>query len=446
MCRLIEDEISTVDEDFNIQNLTNYILQKIYFVVIDTKAGLSKTLQIFNTINTTGMDLAGSDLFKIRMFEYLTKHEKDKEKSIEVFNQINSLYAHIDNKNNELKLNNVHFRQILEIYQIILIGKYNLPLGLHDLGVDTFFERLFDTLLGIETHQPFKAKAPEIKLTIKDLESIIKVRYLWDEHEGQWNAEDLALIHFIGWSRYRHYWLYIFTFLFRFNPLENPLYWQQHFLYIKNITRYLLIKSIHKKRSVYHTHNYLRELNKLLFNTQSTPQSLIEDIEKKIQHFKGEYPYTELQNILNGPITDNYKQKNIICRLSAMIDELQDPNCDADNLKTRLFINSIDIEHIQSYNDYYKEKRPEIWETWKEEINSLGNLMVLESGINTSISNNPFHAKVKRYNDSTLATPHKIAKSHGHLPNWELSHAQERKTKEVNKILNYLFEGTTTLS
>ena len=51
----------------------DYCSSQLYFVVIETQASLSKTLDIFNTINTAGMDLNGGDLFKIQMFDYLTR-------------------------------------------------------------------------------------------------------------------------------------------------------------------------------------------------------------------------------------------------------------------------------------------------------------------------------------------------------------------------------------
>ncbi|NMD01538.1 MAG: HNH endonuclease [Bacteroidales bacterium] len=55
----------------------------------------------------------------------------------------------------------------------------------------------------------------------------------------------------------------------------------------------------------------------------------------------------------------------------------------------------IDIEHIQYYHDKDGEKPEDIWEEWQEDINSIGNLMILEQEINRSISNNTYD---KKYN------------------------------------------------
>ena len=73
--------------------LIEYLLQQVYFVVIETHAGLSKTLQIFDAINTTGLDLNGGDVFKIRMYEYLTSKKGEQK---EVFDEISGLYQKIE--------------------------------------------------------------------------------------------------------------------------------------------------------------------------------------------------------------------------------------------------------------------------------------------------------------------------------------------------------------
>ena len=122
---------------FQINELIEYIISSVYFVVIETHAGLSKTLQIFDTINTTGLDLNGGDIFKIRMYEYLTTKKQQKES---VFEDISALYQKIESKNKENNIN-ISVSQILNLYQHSLISKYNLPTTLHKLNSTTFFNR-----------------------------------------------------------------------------------------------------------------------------------------------------------------------------------------------------------------------------------------------------------------------------------------------------------------
>lgn len=116
---LLNDEF-TDDEnnriEFDLDGFINHLLSNIYFVVIETFAGLSKTLQIFDAINTTGLDLNGGDIFKIRMYEYLTDIKNCGESA---FEEISKLYAKIDNKNKKGNLN-ISITQILGIYQYII--------------------------------------------------------------------------------------------------------------------------------------------------------------------------------------------------------------------------------------------------------------------------------------------------------------------------------------
>ena len=54
--------------------LETFILKKVYFVCLYTEnMQLSDVVGVFNTINTTGLDLNASDIFKFRYFDYLNE-------------------------------------------------------------------------------------------------------------------------------------------------------------------------------------------------------------------------------------------------------------------------------------------------------------------------------------------------------------------------------------
>ena len=76
-----------------VKDFRKYILESVYFVCIETKASLSKTLQIFEAINATGMDLNAGDLFKVNFYDYLTAKKNENE---EIFESISGLYSKID--------------------------------------------------------------------------------------------------------------------------------------------------------------------------------------------------------------------------------------------------------------------------------------------------------------------------------------------------------------
>ena len=107
-----------------------------------------------------------------------------------------------------------------------------------------------------------------------------------------------------------------------------------------------------------------------------------------------------------------------------------------EEIKNKLFIWPIDIEHIQSYLDSDLEKREDILGEWGDNINSLGNLVLLEENINRSIGNKPTDEKVLRYQESKFNIIHKFTNEYNE---WNLVQCQQRKKTELDKIKNYIF-------
>jgi hypothetical protein len=156
----------------------------------------------------------------------------------------------------------------------------------------------------------------------------------------------------------------------------------------------------------------------------------------KLENHKG---WGDFENAINGDIVYNAKIKNILCRLSAMLEEdyLTSDENQIEIIRKSIFETEIDIEHIQAYHDSNGDKREDIWKEWKENINSIGNLMILEQEINRSISNNPYEGKIKRYSDSNFSIVKKQPVQYIH---WNLEKCMIRKKKETDKILNYIFD------
>jgi hypothetical protein len=176
-------DVSVDGSDIN--GFVEYLDSKLLVVCVETLASISKTLQIFNTINTAGLDLGGSDLFKIKFYEYLTTKQDGGE---EQFENISRLYGKIEEQNKDAIRNRGACRnitsidEILEIYKYVVILRSGLPWRLYKYGKDTFFERLFDTISGVTDwkDQGF-AKANIAVLSVADLEKLIDARYRFEE-------------------------------------------------------------------------------------------------------------------------------------------------------------------------------------------------------------------------------------------------------------------------
>lgn len=353
-------------------------------------------------------------------------------KNEKAFDEISNLYSLIDQRNHELKYHATNISEILNIYQYILIAKYNLPVVLNTYGTDTFYDRLFDTILGNQLHDHFRNNVSNVELSVEEITKVIESRYEW---ENQWykSAEDLCCYKLIQTSRYGKFADVLpVILLFKCNDYDR-------FQFIKELSKTYFIYSIRFQKSIYDISNWTYELIKEIV-TGSSYDAIIEKIKIKISdrsfHNNG---YYNLDWFLTERLTENTKRKNLICRLSAMLDEdyKTEQEVQINTIRRALWETPIDIEHIQSYHDSNGERRDDVWDEWEDNINSIGNLMILEQVINRSISNNPYDVKISRYPESSFKIVHKQFTEY---PEWDLQQCLIRKEKELNKIINYLFE------
>lgn len=427
-------------ESKEVVNLIAYIKEKLFFIVLETKTELSKTLKIFDTINSTGLDLNGADIFKVRFYEYLKEN---------LFEEIAELYKRVDFKNKKLINNSnpkteinreqkseISFNYVLTIYKEILISKYNLSDTLFSMGTDTFFEKLFDVLLCSEKIEHFnKEKCNKIKLKIEEIEKIIDIIFQREENI----CYDFNLMRdqgIISWSRYGIF--NRFLLIYRL----SPNYCQKKEEKIINLlARVLFLNSIIYRKQVYHVKKDIYKIMKQLYkkNDDANIDFIIKDLEELLNnHWKRKKFIEEIQ----GDITSVRKNKDLLCRFSSLSYEigLKDINKlsmeEIREIRRKIFSwKKIDIEHIQSYND--EDNKGEVQNEWRDTINSLGNLMMLESSINRSIGNNSYPKKITNgyYKSEYEVVKHQILT----YKKWTKEDAEKRKTIEIDKVKNYIF-------
>lgn len=423
--------------DLSIDDFVNHLLTNVYFVIIETHAGLSKTLQIFNAINTTGLDLNGGDVFKIRMYEYMRDKQNYGE---EAFELISELYAKIDSENKS-KGYNITINQILTSYQKLLIARYRLPAALYEIGTETFFDRLFDTLFSINEWKNFsKVRAEEFVLNLQEIRELLDLHILWETTYYQ-TFEDYCTMHSIWQSRYGRHWNILFLFFYRFKDESNKA--EMMFEFMRKLSKLFVSYSVIFDRSIGNIHTFVYSLISKLIAENNSFETLLRRIDDKIKElvpYHGKPNKEVFQSIIQGDIFYNQKKKNLLCRISAMLEENYNEAYNHNASISELFSNKLDIEHIESLNHKNEIERVRIHKEWGYDLlNSIGNLMVLEYSINRgTASNNSYDIKIKGhcYPKSNYSIVHKQVSGY---KEWNKEKCEIRKSLEIEKLTNYLF-------
>jgi hypothetical protein len=433
------------DNDFaelplDLKAFANHFLKKMQFVVIETEAGISKTIQIFNVINTTGLDLNGSDLFKVRMFEYLTDmhgHLSD------CFAEIDRLYKIVEQKNSPADRLFTNIQEILWIYQKLVCAKHHLPIALVRAGTETFYERLFDGLLGIKYWEGYKTAAQHDQksaplLRLSDIERLIDLRRRSDQ---EWHsAEPLTwhhrlAIHLIEWSRYSNYWYLriLVDYCYPTEIAENSKLREE---FATALARVCVVYSVINARKINEMHSFFADLSARMFDhedpklgTKTPLTEIITRLNDRIKPVRQRF-----ENELAGDLSAYLTAKNLVCRMVEALFPSKPIEFE------KIFCDGYDIEHICSYHDKDNNKREDVWQKWKEagvSINGLGNLMLLEYKLNRSIKNDDFDKKRPKYVESKLREAEFIAA----LPNsvWSPKAAESKLERNTKRLIDYLF-------
>lgn len=407
----------------NINEFVTYLLNDVYFVVIETVAGLSKTIKIFNTINTTGLDLNGDDLFKVRLYEYLMDTNKYGE---DAFDKISEIYKRVKHINSKYTYNVVTMEMVRSVYQLYIISKYQLPTILYSKSTDTFFTELFDVLLRVQSHHDLKSIG-KVELDLPEIDNIVNVITRWNSRVYL-DRDQLITQYLIDYSRYGRYGN--IAYLLLLGNKENVIH-----QILRLLARYFFIKSMEFSKVVYEAHSFIYKLYRAsLHNTGDEVLSLLQSEIDSIDFdaFSKEH--------LKKNIVERASWKNIVCLLSAFLDE-NEANTSIEEINNLFTWGYFDIEHIHA--NALKSENDGITE---EEQNGIGNLMLLEQSINRSIGDLQFNEKKSRsdgnvcYKDSKYATVRKISQSE--TETWGRNEIIKRRDEEAERIVQFLKNGS----
>ena len=421
-------EESSPNTPLEVGRFAAYLLGRVYFVVIETRATLSKTLQIFDAINTSGMDLNGGDVFKVRYYEYLRVIRKVEESE---FERISCLYQAIDERNGKAGRKVSEIEEILSLVRHILVARHDLPKTLHDYGAAVFFDRFFDTVLSVNVWPNFSlATCRKAEVRLEEFARLIAVRFDWYEEVPALNAEARSMLDFIWWSRYSKYHYLIVLFRDRFG---TDLALTERF--IIQLSKLLVIFSIVYWRAVNELHSVMHRVVGMMFG--ATAVSTAEEVIDTLRKVAGDNRWRIQNSFEDDQVAHNVRAKGLTCRLSAFLHELDEGFLDAEELRRLIFDTEIDIEHIESVNHKDETERARIQELWQGELHRIGNLIVLESSLNRSISNEDYQTvKVPAYRSRSIFRT--VRRHADDFPEWNLEACKKRKEALKRKMVAYL--------
>jgi hypothetical protein len=420
---------------FRPPDFIQHLFTNVYFVVIETHATLTKTLQIFKAINTTGLDLNGADIFKLRLFEYLKDREPGRKEN-DIFLEISALYTTIDEKNKAYRATPLSMGRALSIYKYVLIQRLGLPNVLYDVGTDTFFENLFDAYSRNAQPEHFR-RMGDPQLSCAELRDIITAMIHWEELAYP-TAQEECLMHLIWNSRYGRFDILMYLFLYRFR--DDPQAGEKLFPFLQLLSKLYWCYSVIFQRRVYHLLTWTYNCLDVLMDRNKDYEETLSFIRQKLAAHDqyGRQVKWAIAQLLDGGITFNYRTKTLICRLSAMIDEAYTSTDDQIRkaIVSKLFQEDFDVEHIQSAKDSDLLNRPAIAKAWENDIDTLGNLVALEQKINRGIGNRKYVLKIPSYRNSKYVSVRLVAEQY---TDWTQADCQARRQSEKEKLMAYIF-------
>ena len=379
---LLDKFVSGIDKK-NLKSLQDFINKKILFVSIfvSEKSSISTLLEIFDSINTTGLKLDVKDIFKIKFCDYICKNSSDKNSTLK---KINDAYQQVNSLEENYAIDE---NTLLDTFRFYLISKTEKSGDFLRMSNNKFF---FDEKGFFNLPLPKELNKVDLLKVFEDISArIVETQnYLMNNRDNSSgnliNGCSRELLGISGYGNLKNMYFYlVFIQCINCKKIDNTvidntvidnteklteLLWQYCSLYSASYSR-IVYRVFTNIKEIYFSEN-----NNPCNNIEEVKDGLIKTLEKENFDFAG------FKSVLDKSVFDN-RTKNLFLSLS-YIDDCKSTNETIYNVKNAIFYSSnqepkkaLDIEHILSHSLYSDN----------EYVDSLGNLMFLERTLNRQL-------------------------------------------------------------
>ena len=396
--KLIDEGCDEGEEKEKYKNeLKQYIQSEIIFVVIKTNFGndsVEKTIQIFDSLNTTGLPLDTKDLFKIKFRDYVAAKENQED----IFKEINEAYDTVTIIDGIEPIYYLSEEDLLSVFKYWIIGKSSFGTKISASKMKQGNKEFF--------YEKFHSKENSPEITLENLKSIAdtmmqtqKILKIMDQQNSSGTSSLLYAKELLYWSGYSRIKNLFYVFVYaqaKGNSVE-----EYHVTMALELTELLW-----KMCSVFHASvgqiiNVVFEfigneiVKKVIVDGEINISIITEEIRKVVSenwHLKD----NKFSNVILHDVFNNTR-RDLFLALSYIDDSEGETAFD---VKSKLFYYDkweLDIEHIISRHF--------------GENHQIGNLMYLEKKINRSLGQDTknfdnltddIKNKLRKYEDSKL--------------------------------------------
>ena len=449
--KLLKKEVEHFEKEFKDKNefyteLKNFVLDNVYFVqLITEEMDLSEVVSVFNTINTTGLDLNATDIFKVRYYNYLRGIDNTKD----WLKEINSCYQSIDDSNEKLgkdgRIDQTKFDMgwVLDIYKHIICAEFGWGFSEVSKSNQKFFDELFK---GDKLTEQSDLSVLEFD-TFKQIVDGFIDYWRWIENvrfngEHPEIAKEIFSIYMVEKTRYKRYWTIPFVVAYFMAKAEGKK-WSDYYIDSLRVNMYIfrffLIYTVINDRVINYVQNKVCDECFKWFKECST-DDIIKNIRKDLLSPVNKEDESEIDFyvIIRSGLFYNGSRVHLVCTLTALIDEVNKGVKERDIYEKffnyEMIKDPYDIEHIEARNNF-KDDKDNV-----DKFNGIGNLTVLERSINRSIKDEPVKDKTDEYKKSKYVAVGVFIQEFEDKckDKWDIDCVGKRATEEIEKIKSFM--------